>query len=288
MKKKLLSVLFIACFMVTGCFKSDNMEGIKIKTTVYPIEYITTYLFGENASMIGSIYPDGININNYKLTEKQINDFSNNDLFIYNGASNEPDYAIKLLNINKKIKIIDAAQGMEYSYANEELWLDPFNFLMLAQNIKSGFADYIEDPYLNDKISNKYDKLNLEVSQLDVELKEAAENAVNKTIVVSDDVFKYLEKYGINVISLEENENLNDKTIIDAKNLIKKKIIEYIFVNESKGENDTVKKIAEETGVTIVPLHSLSIISEEERNENKDYLSIMKENIEKIRKELYK
>lgn len=288
MRKKLLGILFIFCFMLTGCFKSDTMEGIKIKTTVYPIEYITNYLYEENSNSIGSIYPDGITLSKYKLTNKQIEDFSNNDLFIYNGASNEPDYAIELLNINKGIKIIDAAQGMEYTYGVEELWLNPFNFLMLAQNIKNGFADYIKDPYLNEEISKRYDELNLEISELDVELKEASEHAVEKTVVASNDVFKFLEKYDIEVISLQENENLNNKIISDVKNLIKDGTIEYIFVKNDEEINDTINQIADETGVTIVPLHSLSIISEQERNENYDYLSIMKDNIEKIRKELYK
>lgn len=288
MRKKLLGILFIFCFMLTGCFKSDTMEGIKIKTTIYPIEYITNYLYEENSNSIGSIYPDGITLSKYKLTNKQIEDFSNNDLFIYNGASNEPDYAIELLNINKGIKIIDAAQGMEYTYGVEELWLNPFNFLMLAQNIKNGFADYIKDPYLNEEISKRYDELNLEISELDVELKEASEHAVEKTVVASNDVFKFLEKYDIEVISLQENENLNNKIISDVKNLIKDGTIEYIFVKNDEEINDTINKIADETGVTIVPLHSLSIMSEQERNENYDYLSIMKDNIEKIRKELYK
>lgn len=288
MRKKLLGILFIFCFMLTGCFKSDTMEGIKIKTTIYPIEYITNYLYEENSNSIGSIYPDGITLSKYKLTNKQIEDFSNNDLFIYNGASNEPDYAIELLNINKGIKIIDAAQGMEYTYGVEELWLNPFNFLMLAQNIKNGFADYIKDPYLNEEISKRYDELNLEISELDVELKEASEHAVEKTVVVSNDVFKFLEKYDIEVISLQENENLNNKIISDVKKLIKDGTIEYIFVKNDEEINDTINKIADETGVTIVPLHSLSIMSEQERNENYDYLSIMKDNIEKIRKELYK
>lgn len=288
MRKKLLGILFIFCFMLTGCFKSDTMEGIKIKTTVYPIEYITNYLYEENSNSIGSIYPDGITLSKYKLTNKQIEDFSNNDLFIYNGASNEPDYAIELLNINKGIKIIDAAQGMEYTYGVEELWLNPFNFLMLAQNIKNGFADYIKDPYLNEEISKRYDELNLEISELDVELKEASEHAVEKTVVVSNDVFKFLEKYDIEVISLQENENLNNKIISDVKKSIKDGTIEYIFVKNDEEINDTINKIADETGVTIVPLHSLSIMSEQERNENYDYQTIMKDNIEKIRKELYK
>ena len=288
MKNKLLCIVLTSCFMVTGCTKTTSMEDIKIKTTSYPIEYITNVLYEEHAEAIGSIYPDNIDINSYKLTKKQIKDFSNNNMFIYNGESNEPDYAIELLNTNKNIMIIDAAKGMEYVNSIEELWLDPFNFLMLAQNIKSGFNEYIEDPYLKEEIQNKYDELNVKISELDVEFKTSIENAVNKTIVVSDDLFKYLEKYGFNVISLEENENLNAKIIADAKNLIKKGTIEYIFVKDKEEINETINKIVTETGVKTETIHTLSNLTEEERDEEKDYLIIMTENIEKIRKELYK
>ena len=288
MKNKLLCFALSTCFVLTGCTRTTSMEDIKIKTTSYPIEYITNVLYEEHAEAIGSIYPDDIDIDSYKLTKKQLKDFSNNDLFIYNGESNEPDYAIELLNTNKNIMIIDAAKGMEYSNSVEELWLDPFNFLMLAQNIKNGFYEYIGDPYLKGDIQEKYDKLNVKISELDVEFKTSIENAINKTIVVANDLFKYLEKYGFTVISLEENGNLNEKKISDAKNLINKGTIEYIFLKNNEEANETIKKIVNETGVKTETIHTLSNLSEKERDEDKDYLVIMNENIEKLRKELYK
>lgn len=288
MKNKLLILVATTLLTLTGCVRDENMEDIKIKTTSYPIEYITTKLYSEHAYTISSIYPDDIDINSYKLTKKQLKDFSKNDLFIYNGASNEPDYTIELKNINKDIKIIDAARWMEYSNNVEELWLDPFNFLMLAQNIKDGFAEYISDPYLNEEIQEKYDELNIEVSKLDVEFKTSVENAVNKTIVVSDDLFKYLEKYGFTVISLEENENLTQKNIVDAQKLINAGTIEYIFIKNGEETNETVKDIINKTGVKTESIHTLSNLTEKERDENQDYITIMKSNIEKLRKELYK
>lgn len=288
MKNKLSALIIGASLMLTGCVSDDTMEDIKIKTTSYPIEYITTNLYSEHAYTISSIYPDDTDINNYKLSKKQIKDFSKNDLFIYNGASTEPSYAIEILNTNKNMKIIDAAKGMEYSNNIEELWLDPFNFLMLAQNIKSGFSEYINDPYLNEEIQKKYDSLNIKVSELDVEFKTSIENAVNKTIVVSDDLFKFLEKYGFNVIALEENDNLTSKTISDVKNLINSGAIEYIFIKNGETTNETINSIVNSTGVKTESLHILSNLTEKERDENQDYVTIMTSNIEKIRKELYK
>ena len=148
-------ILTILVFSLTGCLKRDTMEDITIYTTNYPTEYITNRLYGEY-STINSIYPDGVNINNYKLTEKQTQDYSSADLFIFNGLSNEKDYVEPMRKINKDLKIIDTTLYMEYNNSIEELWLDPSNFLMMAQNIKSGFNEYIDSYYLNNKIEENY------------------------------------------------------------------------------------------------------------------------------------
>ena len=57
MKKLKILLLVSLSFLLTGC-KQDDFEDINIYTTVYPIEYITNYLYGEYSN-INSIYPDG-------------------------------------------------------------------------------------------------------------------------------------------------------------------------------------------------------------------------------------
>ena len=49
--------------MTTGCFKRDNLEGIEIVTTTYPLEFATNYWYGEPAR-VNSVYPDEIDTDN--------------------------------------------------------------------------------------------------------------------------------------------------------------------------------------------------------------------------------
>ena len=195
MKKKIFSLLILlgVCFTLTGC-KSDKMEDIDIYTTVYPIEYITSILYGD-FSNIHSIYPDGVNVNDYKLTSKQIKDYSDSSLLIFNGLNSEKDYVTKFFKENKKIKIIDATQSMEYDYRTEELWLNPSNFLMIAQNIKNGFNEYLTNQYIMNQVSSKYEELKINISKLDATFTTTIENANHKTIIVTDDVFNFVTKY---------------------------------------------------------------------------------------------
>ena len=67
MKKiKLLIITLIICISSFGCIKQDKYQNIKIYTTVYPIEYIVNYLYGED-SKIYTIYPAGVNIKDFEL-----------------------------------------------------------------------------------------------------------------------------------------------------------------------------------------------------------------------------
>lgn len=286
MKKKLLILAALLLISLTGCFKRDNLEGITIYTTAYPIEYITNRLYGEHSEVF-SIYPDGINISDYTLTEKQIKDYSKGSLFIFNGLSPEKDYVIPMFNHNKNLKIIDTSLTLEYNHEMEELWLNPSNFLMLAQNIRNGLKEYINNHYLKTEIDENYENLRVEISNIDAKLKLITDSTDNKTIVVSNDVYKFLEKYNFNVISLEENDNLTEKTVATVKSFIKNGKINYIFLKQNEEANNTIKEIQKETGVQLVTLHSLSNLSDAERKEQKDYISLMNDNIELLKNELY-
>ena len=89
--KKLKYLLLVMLFCLTGCIKSNSMDDIDIATSVYPIEYVVKKLYG-NHSKVTSIYPHDSNILEFKITKVLLNDYSNNDLFIFNGLSNENKY----------------------------------------------------------------------------------------------------------------------------------------------------------------------------------------------------
>ena len=287
--KRFVNILILAVFVfsLTGCLKRDNMEDITIYTTNYPTEYITRRLYGDY-STINSIYPDGVNINNYKLTEKQIQDYSSADLFIFNGLSNEKDYVEPMSEINKDLKIIDTTLYMEYNNSIEELWLDPSNFLMMAQNIKTGFNEYIDSYYLNNQIEEKYEELKVEASNLDAKIKEVISNGNSTTIVASSNLFKYLEKYGVTVYSLDESNGDVNAVYNQVVNMINDGDIKYIFTIANEESNSTVKKLTQNTNVEIQEWNTLSNLTETQRTNNEDYFTIMNSNLELLKNELYK
>lgn len=273
-------------FLTSGCFKKDDLEDITIYTSVYPIEYIVDTLYGKNSN-VKSIYPDGVDVSKYSLTDKQIKDYSKGNMFVFNGLSDEKDYVTSMFNYNKDLMIIDTTATMEYNNHVEELWLDPSNFLMMSLNVKNGLSEYITNQYLKTEIDNNYSKLKLEISNIDAKIKLMNENSSKKTIVVDNSSFKFLEKYGFEVISLEDNEELTDKTISDVIRMVRKKQITYIFSTDANNLNKNVQKIVKKTGVEILELNDLSNLTENQRNSKEDYISLLNENIDLLKKELY-
>ena len=293
MKKfKLTIILIIGISLLSGCsLTKDSMEDIDVYTTIYPVRYLIDSLYGEY-STINSIYPSGIDPNEYELSEKKLKEYATTDLFVFNSLDKERNIAVDMININKNLKIIDISLGMTYENDIAELWLNPYNYLMMAQNTKNGLLEYIDNPYLisnNDKtgIDDKYEELKYDLSRLDADMKENISLSKYKTIVVDNDLFKFLKKYNLKVISLEENDNLNDNTINEVKKLINNKEIKYIF-SADKETNETCKNLIDTYKLELVTLNTMQTIDGGITNSNESYLTVMNNNIDLLNKELYK
>ena len=286
-KIKQLIILFLITILITGCdINSKDMKDINIYTTTYPINYLITSLYGEH-SKVFSIYPTGVSLSEYKLSDRKIQEYSKSDLFIFNSLDKDRDYAVKMINLNSKLKVIDVATGINYDNTIEELWLNPSNYLMMADNIKEGLGAYIKNPYLTEEVNKKYKELEYEISKLDASLNETIQNANYNTIIADSNMFQFLEKYGLNVISLEEDENLSSNKLEEAKTLIDNKKINYIY-STSTETNETVKKIIEEKKIELITINSMYTIDGNITNSNDNYLTIMTNNINLLKKELYK
>lgn len=285
--KKIL-IMFSFMFFVTGCFKSEELDNAEIYTTTYPIEYLIRELYGYN-SEINSVYPNGVNVKEYELSTKKISKYSKADLFIYNGLTDEKKMAASFVNRNKNLKIIDVSEGLAIKNSEQELWLNPSNYLMLAQNIRKGLNQYIESSIIKDEIENNYNKLKEEITKFETELKLMSQNSSNNVIIVSKDYFKFLNNYGFEVISLEDTAELNNDIINRTKKLLSEKSNSYVFITEDENEN-TPEKINEvlKSGGEKKVLNTFSILTSELREQNESYITLMQENLELLKEELYK
>ena len=284
MKKLVNFLILIMVFLLSGCFENKSMEDITIYTTTYPIEYVVNRLYGEH-SKIKSIYPNGVDVNDYEVTNILLDEYSNTDMFIFNGLSSEKKYVKTMMKENKDLKIIDVTSDLSYNYYTEELWLDPNNLLTIANNLKKGFKEYNVSSYFIKEIDENYEKLKLDLTSMDAKYRNVASNS-NNTIVVSSNMFLFLKKYGINVISLEETDELTQKDINTVKGLIDNNQLKYIYILKGESVSNTINELIDGRDIQLVELHTLSNLTDDERSKY-DYLSLINDNLESLKLQLY-
>ena len=278
--KRIKYLIIVVVILLTGCMNNNSMEGITVYTTSYPIEYVTNELYG-NHSTIKSIYPNGVDINNYKITKTLINEYSDNDLYIFNGLTNEKEYVKDMRKNNKKLMIIDVTNDIKYDYSVEELWLDPAKLLGLANNIKKGLNEYIKNnPVLTNEINNNYNELKITLTDLESKYREELSSSSNKTIVVSDDMFLFLKNYGLDVISIDQDNTNYNNNLAEAKNLINSGYLKYIFI-----ANNNDRERVEGLGVESFTLNTISNLTDDQRNST-DYVTMIEENLQSIKNQI--
>ena len=274
-------MLILACVTLSGC---TDTKKINTYTTVYPVTYLLSTLYGEHAN-ITQIYNDGDNYKNYELTDKQIDTYKNAELFVYNGTTDEKLIAKTLVNKNKNIKIIDTAYGLKVSNGTEELWLSPSNYLMLANNLKDSLEDQIGTKYVNTEIDTKFNELEKTLSQMDAEIRTIAKNAKNNnkaTLVVSTNSLKFLSDYGFEVISLEEIEE-SSTNLNNLKNRFKNGSLSYILQGDNESKNELVNEITAQTNASVVKVCMMNTLTKEQETNNDTYITIMKDFINNLK-----
>lgn len=282
--KKILIILGVI-LLLGGC-SSINMENMTIVTSAYPVEYITSKLYKDNIKTMESIYPDSTDPSKIEYSKKQINDFAKNDLFIYYGlVEKESNLAVKLKNTKPSMLIIDSSSGL--SNTPEDLsYLDPTNIIMIAKNIKTRLVNMQSDFQIRNKLEENYKKINIKLSNLDADIKTMAENAPYKKIIIDNNKLSFLKRYGLDVISLQDN--LSERELANIRNLIDNGIIKYIYTLNYEVENDITMKLLGKTNAELIKLNPMLTLNDGERQKHISYFTLMNNNLNEIKKELYK
>ncbi|MGM9877600.1 MAG: metal ABC transporter substrate-binding protein [Bacilli bacterium] len=283
--KKIITILCL-CLLLSGCDWDYNFNDEYLYTTMYPIEYATKELYSDHAK-IESVYPMGSD-NTYEVTQKKKDEYAKGTTFIYSGLANEAYLARDLLNKNSNLQLIDATKSMTSEGDISSIWLDPSNYLMLCSNIKSSLIDYNDNAYVKEDIEEHYKELNEKISELDVQLYNIGKNGNYDTLLTTNDVFNYLTKYNINIISLDSDNQQIDKAYSDANKMISNKSIQYLFYLEGDEFTERQQKLITDNSLIAIQINNLFTLNDDEKNANEDYVTIMNSIIAEYKKELYK
>jgi len=180
----------------------------------------------------------------------------------------------------------EAAHEHEHEHGefDPHVWLDPA--MLKAQGAKVKDAMIAADQAHKADFEKNYEQLAADLDALDKEFTAMVEKAARKEFVVSHSAFSYLaHKYGLEQIGISGVNPSDEPSPAEMKALIeevKEHQIQVIFF-ETLVSPKVAEVIAREAGVKTATLNPLEGLTEEEAKAGKDYLAIMKENLEALR-----
>ena len=316
--KKILAVLTLVVFTVTGCASNkgndisteDNDNKIKIVTSFYPMYLLTSEIVKDvdNIELINMVDSSTGCLHDYSLTTDNMKLLEDCDIFIVNGAGME-SFLDKVIQQKPNLKIVDASEGIElmesnYNEAddhdhehdhdhdhshdhdeeyNPHVWLSVKNAIKQVQNIESKLIEY--NPDNKDIYSNNTKEYISQLNELDTKIHSELDKIENKNIVTFHEAFPYFAKeYNLNIVAVVQREAGSEpsaKELQETIEKIKKLDVKAICV-EPQYSTKSAETISKETNVGVCTLDP--IVTEESKNSS--YIDIMNKNLETLKEAL--
>lgn len=267
--RKFIYILIILC--LSACKPSAQSEQKPtITVTLEPLRYFTEAIAGDQYQVV-SMVPKGSSPETYDPTPQQLVALNKSQAYFRIGhigfeqtwmdrlASNSPQ--LKFFDTSEGIDLIRTAghqHGDHYHAGGVEphVWNSANNAIILAENIYQALCEL--DASHQSYYKERLDSLKQAIQQTDQTIRELLQKA-DRTFLIYHPALSYFARdYGLKQISIEEKGKEPSpaqlKTLIET---CRKENIHVIFVQQ-EFDIRNAQLIADELGVTIIPINPLS------------------------------
>ncbi len=179
---------------------------------------------------------------------------------------------------NKKEHHTD--DGHHHGDHNPHIWLDPLRMLDMANLIKKELIHL--DPNKAEQYTKNFNKLKRDLLALDNSFKKTLQDKENKKILVSHAAYGYWEeRYGIEQLAIKgltSNDEPSQRDLITIIDQAERYNLNYILFEQNTSDQ-VAEIIQKQLGATVLYIHNLSVLTENDIENNEDYLSLMKHNL---------
>ncbi len=301
-----LVVCFIAVSMTGICCTKTQTEPAGpegkpvVYTTFYPTKYFAERIGGDAVKVVCPVpadedaifwMPDGDTVEAYQKA----------DLIILNGAKfakwvekvSLP--ASKVAETAKPFekdfitfqKAVTHSHGPAGEHTHEGIdghtWVDPVNAKAQAEEIKKALIKHFPDH--KEAFEKGFASLADDLDGLKVSLEKLSEKLGNQPILCSHPAYNYVGrrfKWNIKNLDLDPEEMPGDETFTEIKETCKTFPARFV-IWESYPDKEIAQRFKKELDLESVEFSPCELLSEEEIKGGKDYLSVMRRNIENMK-----
>ncbi|HRM37732.1 MAG TPA: metal ABC transporter substrate-binding protein [Trichococcus flocculiformis] len=305
------TALLAGCGAAGSTTENTESDKLQVVTTFYPMYDFTKQVAQDDAE-VSMLLEAGMEVHSFEPSSQMIAEIQDADVFIYNSPEMETWVPDVLASIDTSDMVVicasDAITLLEYEgeahahdHESEEeganaghshtvdphVWLDP----VLAQTEVSTIADGLAeaDPDNAEDYLENAGIYNGKLNELDEAYRAAFEGTENRTFVTQHAAFAYLAaRYDLNQISvtgLNAEVEPSAAALATLSDYVKANNISHIYF-ENNASSQTAETLAEEVGVELAVLSPLEGITEEDQKKGSDYISVMLDNLEALKKSI--
>lgn len=299
------AVAGVVFFAPSGAPKAESSSSLpSVSVSTFSLYESARAVAGEGLE-IRTIIPLGSDAHMFSPTPKEVARIGNSSLFVYSGAGfeswAEPLRAslpqnVEVLDMSKHVKLIRSeethAAHHEESHEDEHdhgaydphYWLDIDNMILMTRKLEAEFSKL--SPANADLFHKNAAAYVAELQKLKSEYANGLKECRSRLLVSNHDAFGYLARSNslesVSVIGLSSDEQPSAKNIADIVALVKEHGVKTVFFEALINDN-VAQTISRETGARAVSLQPLENISEDELKSRETYLSVMRQNLHKLR-----
>lgn len=292
-------VSFSACSSRVVQDANSAEDKVKVLVSFNPIREFAQAVGGDKAE-VSTLIQGETEPHDFELKPRDFELLSQSSLFIYNGLGMEPwvDDAVNTVE-NKDLLVVDASKGTntlknqedeaekheeedqeshEHGEYDPHIWLSLKEAKTMTENIKNSLVQI--DPDNKDYYEKNYSDYAEKLDELYNDYKVKFDGLKNKKFVTGHAAFGYLcRDFGLEQNSLEDVFAEGEPSAKKLKELVdycRENNITTIFM-EKLASPKTSETLANEVGAKVEKIYAL-----EAREDNKDYIESMRDNLEKI------
>ena len=297
---KMICILFaalLACMALPGCASGTAQEGVQIVATSFPAyDFARTLTKDCRDVNVHLLLSPGTESHSYDPSAADMMAVHDADLFIYIGADADAwaEPMIRAggdhLEVFALTECVSLLEDEDHGEADPHVWTNPENVITIAERLSGvlcALPDMTEENA--DQIAGACKTFVAELQDLDEDFSTFFDALPEEErLMVFGDRFPFryfATHYGVSYLSAfpgcaHESEP-SAGTVMHLINTVKSRGISTVFYVECS-EHRIADTIAAETGATTALFHSCHNVTKEEFEQDATYLSLMRENLERL------
>lgn len=277
--KKIIPIIAVISLLLTSCGTSvQQSEKPQVYASFYAMYDFARTVCGDDADVY-LMCPVGTEPHDYEPKTSDMAKLTESDMFIYNGAGME-SWADKVSDtLPDSVKVVCTTEDIQTEGRDPHVWLSLENAKKQLDTICNAVSEI--DSAHTQNYRSRTDEYLKQIDELKNEYNAAAFNG--ETLLVTHGAYGYLcRENGLEQLSLSETSDDSEpspaqmaQTVEAAKN---HKNVKAIYYDPLDGDK-LAKSVANEANIETLTLYTF-----EGDTENRDYITLMKDNLEQLKK----